>query len=82
LTFLLSHFYARQSDQVAGLDECSLKDAGESVKDALEQAGYAGDAPAMLVRIASALNRKLEVCFVPASSTDEGMEPASYHRRF
>jgi ribosome-binding protein aMBF1 (putative translation factor) len=55
----------------AGLTSTDLADlveVGESVIEALEQADYAGDALAMLVRIASALNKKLEVHFVPASS--------------
>ncbi|MFH1117384.1 MAG: transcriptional regulator [Pseudomonadota bacterium] len=47
-----------------------LVDVGETVIDALEQADYAGDALAMLVRIASALHKKVEVYFVSASSAE------------
>jgi len=47
-----------------------LVNVGESVIEALEQADYAGDALAMFVRIASALNKKLEVRFVPAPSAE------------
>jgi ribosome-binding protein aMBF1 (putative translation factor) len=57
----------------AGLTSAELADlveVGESVIEALEQADYAGDALAMLVRIASALNKKLEIHFVPASSAE------------
>lgn len=57
----------------AGLTSAELADlvdVGESVIEALEEADYAGDALAMLVRIASALNKKLEVHFVPASSAE------------
>jgi len=57
----------------AGLTSAELADlvdVGESVIEALEQADYAGDALAMLVRIASALNKKLEVHFVPTSSVE------------
>lgn len=57
----------------AGLTAAELADlaeVGESVIEALEQADYAGDALAMVVRIASALNKKLEVHFVPASSSE------------
>jgi ribosome-binding protein aMBF1 (putative translation factor) len=51
-----------------------LVDVGESVIEALERADYAGDALGMLVRIASGLNRKLEVHFVPTSAA----EPAEF----
>ncbi len=44
-----------------------LAEVEESVIESLEQADYEGDALAMLVRIASALNKKLEVHFVPES---------------
>jgi len=57
----------------AGLTSAELADLveiGESVVEALEQADYAGDALAMLVRIASALNKKLEVRFVPVPSAE------------
>ncbi|MDQ7783375.1 MAG: XRE family transcriptional regulator [Desulfomonilaceae bacterium] len=47
-----------------------LVDVGESVIEALEQADYAGDALAMLVRIASALNKKVEVHLVSASTVE------------
>jgi ribosome-binding protein aMBF1 (putative translation factor) len=53
----------------AGLSSAELADlvdVGESVIEAIEQADYEGDALAVLVKIASALNRKLEVHFVPA----------------
>ncbi len=57
----------------AGLTSAELADlveVGESVIEALEQADYAGDALAMLVKIASALNKKLEVRFVPSLSAE------------
>ncbi len=59
----------------AGLTSAELADlvnVGESVIAAIEQADYAGDALAMLVKIASALNKKLEVHFVPAASVESG----------
>jgi ribosome-binding protein aMBF1 (putative translation factor) len=57
----------------AGLTSAELADlveVGESVIESLEQADYAGDALAMLVRIASALSKKLEIHFVPESSAE------------
>ena len=57
----------------AGLTSAELADLveiGESVVEALELADYAGDALPKLVRIASALDKKLEVRFVPASSSE------------
>ena len=43
---------------------------GERVIEALEDADYEGDSLAMLVRIASALNKKLEVRFVSMPSVE------------
>lgn len=57
----------------AGLTAADLADlmkVEESVIEALEQADYAGDALAMLVRVASALNKKVEVHFVPEPSAE------------
>lgn len=57
----------------AGLTSAQLADlvgVGESVIEALEEADYAGDSLAMLVRTASALNKKLEVHFAPAPSSE------------
>ncbi|MGB6064587.1 MAG: helix-turn-helix transcriptional regulator [Desulfomonilaceae bacterium] len=57
----------------AGLTSAELADRAdvdEAVIEALEQADYEGDAFSMLIRIASALNKKLEVHFVPASSAE------------
>ncbi|MEW6350033.1 MAG: helix-turn-helix domain-containing protein [Thermodesulfobacteriota bacterium] len=46
-----------------------LVGVGERVIEALEEADYEGDSLGMLVRIASALGKRLEVRFVPATST-------------
>jgi len=42
----------------------------ESVIQELEEADYEGDSLGMLVRIGSALNRKIEVRFVPPTPTE------------
>ena len=52
----------------AGLAE--LVGITESIIRELEEAEYEGDSLAMLVRIGSALNRKIEVRFVPAISSE------------
>jgi ribosome-binding protein aMBF1 (putative translation factor) len=55
----------------AGLTQSQLAEIvgiEESVVNDLEEADYEGDSLAMLVRIASALNRRLEVRFVAAES--------------
>jgi DNA-binding XRE family transcriptional regulator len=57
----------------AGLTQYQLAQligAAESTINELEEADYEGDSLGMLVRIASALNKKLEVRFVPPVSTD------------
>jgi hypothetical protein len=57
----------------AGLTAAELADLAlvpESVIDALEEAEYAGDALALLVRVASALNKKVEVHFVSGPSAE------------
>lgn len=57
----------------AGLTCADLADllkVGESVIEDLEQADYAGDSLAMLVRIASALNKKMEIHFISASTVE------------
>ena len=60
----------RNQTDLTAAELADLVEVGESVIDALEKADYEGDALAMLVRIASVLNKKLEVHFVPASSAE------------
>ncbi len=47
-----------------------LVGVGERVIEALEEADYEGDSLVMLVRIASALNKKLEVRFVSVTPSE------------
>jgi predicted XRE-type DNA-binding protein len=42
----------------------------ESIIDDLEEAGYEGDALSMLIRIAAALRKKIDVRFVTSSAID------------
>jgi ribosome-binding protein aMBF1 (putative translation factor) len=60
----------RNQTGLTSAELAALVAVGESVIEAIEQADYAGDALAMLVKIASALNKKLEVHFVPAPTAD------------
>ncbi|MEW6530888.1 MAG: XRE family transcriptional regulator [Thermodesulfobacteriota bacterium] len=57
----------------AGLTQAQLAElvgVAESVIEELEEADYEGDSLAMLVRIGSALNKKIEVRFVTAAPTE------------
>jgi ribosome-binding protein aMBF1 (putative translation factor) len=57
----------------ANLTQAELSDmvkAPVSVIEALEQGDYEGDCLSMLVRIASALNKRLDIRFVQSSSVD------------
>lgn len=53
-----------------------LAGVGETTIDELEQVDYEGDALAMLVRIAAALSRKVEIRLVSEGSS-EGTQPSS-----
>lgn len=57
----------RNQARLTSAELADIAEVEESVIESLEQADYARDALAMLVRIASALNKKLEVHFVPES---------------
>lgn len=57
----------------AGLSQKSLADLvgiTETVIDDLEEADYEGDALSLLIRIAAALRKRIDVRFVTSSETD------------
>ncbi len=59
--------------EAAGLTQeelAKLVGTAETVIDDLEEADYEGDALSMLVRIATALNKRIDVRFVTSSTTD------------
>jgi ribosome-binding protein aMBF1 (putative translation factor) len=64
--------------EAAGLSQRQLADlvgTTETVIDDLEEADYDGDALSMLVRIASLLNKRIDVRFVTSSARDSAEAP-------